>query len=424
MEAFQKAYDTIIVGSGPGGATVAKELSKKGQKVLILEWGNNAPIKGTAPQAFGMVGIPGKNLLTTDLGRLNMLMRGTTTGGSSVFYCATAFDPPFEMLESHGINIRAEIDELKNEIPIDPLKNDLIGPMAERIASSALELGYDWQQLNKFIYQDKCKPNCWMCSLGCPHGAKWTARNFVEEAIEHGATLVNGAKVQSVIIDGNKAVGVKVKIKRRTYKLEAPTTILGAGGIGSAEILRNSGMKDGGYDLFVDPLIIVQGKASDVKKGKEPQMQYGWHVANEYVMTDFAMPKNPKLSIMVKIKDELGGRITDKGGCKKRLSENDNKKLEKGYDHAKKILKNAGVKKINKSIVFAAHPGGSVKVGDFLDSDLKAKLDNLYVCDCSVVPEAWGLPPTLTILGLGIRLARHLLKVETPSQEKLQSAPN
>ena len=217
---------------------------------------------------------------------------------------------------------------------------------------------------------------------------------------------------------------MKVKIKRRTYKLEAPTTILGAGGIGSAEILRNSGMKDVGYDLFVDPLIIVQGKASDVKKGKEPQMQYGWHVANEYVMTDFAMPKNPKLSIMVKIKDELGGRITDKGGCKKRLSENDNKKLEKGYDHAKKILKNAGVKKINKSIVFAAHPGGSVKVGDFLDSDLKAKLDNLYVCDCSVVPEAWGLPPTLTILGLGIRLARHLLKVETPSQEKLQSAPN
>jgi len=47
MKAFQKEYDVIVVGSGPGGATVAKELSEQNKKVLILEWGSNAPIKGT-----------------------------------------------------------------------------------------------------------------------------------------------------------------------------------------------------------------------------------------------------------------------------------------------------------------------------------------------------------------------------------------
>jgi choline dehydrogenase-like flavoprotein len=36
------------------------------------------------------------------------------------------------------------------------------------------------------------------------------------------------------------------------------------------------------------------------------------------------------------------------------------------------------------------------------------EFDNLFVCDCSVIPEAWGLPPTTTIIGLGKRLAKHL----------------
>ena len=56
----------------------------------------------------------------------------------------------------------------------------------------------------------------------------------------------------------------------------------------------------------------------------------------------------------------------------------------------------------------AAHPGGTVKVGKLVDSNLKTEYENLYVCDCSVIPEAWGLPPTSTIIGLGKRLAKYL----------------
>ena len=39
--------DYIIVGIGPGGATVARELSKRKKKVLILEWGDNDPLTGS-----------------------------------------------------------------------------------------------------------------------------------------------------------------------------------------------------------------------------------------------------------------------------------------------------------------------------------------------------------------------------------------
>jgi choline dehydrogenase-like flavoprotein len=408
METFEKQYDAIIVGSGPGGATVAKELSRRDKKVLILEWGNDAPLKGTLPQAMTMIGIPGKNILVTNK-RMHLLLRGTTTGGSSVFYCGTAFDPPFEMLESHGIDIRKEIEQLKKEVPIEPLSDELMGPMATRMMESARDLGYDWKKINKFIFQDRCKAGCWRCAYGCPYGAKWTARNFVDEAVQDGATLVNGARVRSVLSNGKSATGVELKRRGRTYRVQAPTVILGAGGIGSAEILKRSGVTNAGYDFFVDPLVLATGKVPDIKEGKELQMQAGWHAKDQYVMTDLAMPKVPKLSIMIKIKDDLGGRITTRGGCRKDLSRSDYGKLSDGFDHAKRILKNAGVKRVSKSMVFAAHPGGSVKVGDVVDSDLKTELDGLYVCDCSVIPEAWGLPPTLTILGLGKRLAKHLL---------------
>jgi choline dehydrogenase-like flavoprotein len=49
-----------------------------------------------------------------------------------------------------------------------------------------------------------------------------------------------------------------------------------------------------------------------------------------------------------------------------------------------------------------------VRVGDALDADLRSEIENLYVCDCSVIPEPWGLPPTFTLIALGKRLAKHL----------------
>ena len=75
---------------------------------------------------------------------------------------------------------------------------------------------------------------------------------------------------------------------------------------------------------------------------------------------------------------------------------------------AKAILREAGAHHIFKSWHFAAHPGGSVRIGDGVDADLQTKTPGLYVCDASVIPEPWGLPPTLTLLCLGKRLGQHL----------------
>ena len=429
MNIDDRRIDVIVVGTGPGGATVAKELSQRNKRVLILEWGDNDPLTGSFWQGARALLVPGKSLLLTN--QLLGLARGITTGGSSIYYCATCFPVPFEMLKSYGIDIVNEVEETITEIPVAPLKDEMVGPMSKRITESAHDLGYNWEKLDKFMYQDRWKPEYKFGHYGDPHRVKWSARMFVEEALDNGAVLMNRAKVTKVIIEDKTAVGVEYTKGRKISKVFASKVIISAGGIGTPVILRASGIKRAGYDFFFDPLIGVRGTIKDINvPNSEIPMSAGVHMGDEgYMMTDLAHPfaftalfaaevfrfdkmfdRSNTLQIMVKAKDNLGGRLSDRGGVRKNLDKNDKWKLLRGYERAKRILNNAGAKDIFKTWYLAAHPGGTVKIGEIVDSNLKTEYENLYVCDCSVIPEAWGLPPTSTIIGLGKRLAKHLSK--------------
>jgi len=425
MKPFQEA-DVIVVGTGPGGATVAREMTRRQKDVLMLEWGRAPAIRGTMPQFAAAAAVPGKSLLIT--GDLCGMVRGITTGGSSMFYYGTAFEPPVAMFDACGIDLRRDIAETRAELPVAPLADNLMGPMATRIMQSARALGYDWQKLPKFIDQEKCQPDCFRCNYGCPEGAKWSGRLSVEAARRKGARLINGARVDTVLVENGKAVGVAYRKRGRTHRAYAPTVVISAGGIGSPQILRKTGIPEAGCDFFFDPLIVVMGTVDDIRGGREIPMAAGMHREEDgYVITDMTVPwtlhavlntavgrldqlhrHRQTLAIMVKIKDSLGGRLTDRGGVRKRLSENDKVKIYRGYAQAREILARAGARNIHRSWYLAAHPGGTIKINDLVDTDLKTAIDNLYVCDCSVMPDAWGLPPTFTLVALGKRLARHL----------------
>ena len=427
MQESKADFDAIVVGSGPGGATVARDLTLAGKKVLILEWGDNEPTRGSVAQFIHQAGVPGKSLLITR--QILGMVRGIVTGGSSIFYCGTAFDPAVDMLKKHGVDISAEALEIRNEVPMSPLSDALMGSGPKTFLNSAQDLGYDAHKLNKFIYQDKCRANCQLCMYGCPTGAKWSARHFVEEAMEKSARLLTHAKVKKVIIENNKAIGVEYTQNKQTRRAYAPKTIVAAGGIGSPIVLRESGIGGAGFNFFFDPLIFVCGKIKGVDSGKSIPMSSGVHFEEDgIVMTDFNMPHMMKimfdlevfkfkqafsyknvLPIMIKIRDGLGGKITKHGLVDKSVTKEDRMKLDKGTTHATRVLKNAGAADIYRTWMLAAHPGGTVKIGEHVDTDLKTKFDDLYVCDCSVIPQELGLPPTSTLLSLGKRLAKHLL---------------
>ncbi len=420
-------YDVIVVGSGPGGATTAKELTKKGKKVLILEKGPNPKLKDSFWQFFKYLLFPFRSMLITRdfLG----IVRGIITGGSSRFYYATCFKIPHEMLKKYDIDVVKEEKEARKELPIAPLKDEMMTPMAKRIMKAAQSLGYNWQKFEKFMYQEKWTSDSSFGYYGDNNDIKWTARISIDEAVELGAELINGATVLRVISDNGSATGVQCKIKGKRYIIKADKIVIAAGGIGSPVILRKSGIKEAGYNYFFDPLITVCGKVDDLKAQNEIPMSGGVHMESEgYMMTDMSLPfivdaiftaqvfrfhrifsQKKSLRIMIKARDTLGGSLTNSGQVRKRLLKEDKDKLNQGAARAKEILKAAGAKGIFKTWYLAAHPGGTVKIGELLDSNLQSvDLQNLYVCDCSVIPEAWGLPPTLTIVSLGKRLAKHL----------------
>jgi len=429
---IDKNFDAIIIGTGPGGGSVANELGKHGWKLLILEQGKGEPIKGTIAQTIQMALIPGKSLHFTQ--QMLGLIHGITLGGSSVIYYANAFDPPYEMFDAYGIDLRPEVAEVKRELPIAPLSDDLIGPAARRIMESARDLGFEWDKLPKIVFQDKCRLNCDKCVMGCPYGAKWTSRMYIEDACENGSVLLTGAKVKRVIQENHTATGVEFTHHGAHHQAFAKTIILASGGIGTPLILHQSGIHNIGSDFFFDPLIFAIGEVEGLSGGKEFPMATGYNFREDgYVLTDLVLPRwlywlftaqvfrfdrlpahSRSLPIMIKARDELGGHLTKRGGVRKRLNEIEQKRLMSGYKKARKILSNAGARNIYKTWYLAVHPGGTVRINDAIDANLKTEIDNLFVCDCSVIPESWGLPPSLTLLALGKRLGKHLSGLSNP----------
>ena len=146
---------------------------------------------------------------------------------------------------------------------------------------------------------------------------------------------------------------IDTRARQRRQAL-APVVVLSAGGIGSPRVLHNSGLMPAGACFFSDPVVAIIGSVPDI------------------------------------------------------LQPPDRNKLREGSDMARSILKAAGAKHIFKSWHFAAHPGGSVRIGEGVDTNLRTATPGLYVCDASVIPGPWGLPPTLTLLCLDKRLGAQL----------------
>lgn len=435
MNNSKLSADVIVVGSGPGGATIARDLAKAGKNVIIVEWGKDNKPRGSMHTFIkamgGYFGNLGKGLMVTP--DLLMMVRAITVGGTTMFYTATAWDPPYEQLRAHGVDLPPEeTEKIKKELKVAPLPDEMMGPAAKAIMASALELGYDWKKLNKFIDPSKGRIGCMDTYCDDRHQAKWEAYQWVMEAVSHGARLLAATHCEEVLVSGDQAEGVRVSdAAGREYDISAKAVVVCAGGVGSPTLLQRSGIEDAGRKFFFDPFVLTNGYIDrKTEPGKELAMVAGMHLEEDGIMmTDITNPwfqsivfrllagrpakafKNKgQVSIMTKVRDVMDGVIDVDGRISKPLTAQDREKLNRGKIMARKILKNIGATDIWNGALGAAHPGGTCRIGHIVDANLETRHKNLFVSDGSVIPFELGLPPVLTIIALSRRLSRHLLQ--------------
>ena len=119
-------------------------------RAIPLIESRNKPVTGSPKNLILDCFMLGKSMYITK--NLLAMVRGITTGGSSLYYCALAVDPPVEMLKKHGVDVTKEVEEIKSAVPCAPLRDDLMSQAGKVFMESALDLGYDCKKMNKYIY--------------------------------------------------------------------------------------------------------------------------------------------------------------------------------------------------------------------------------------------------------------------------------
>lgn len=413
-------FDAIVVGSGPGGATVARELSLKGKRVLLLERGGNRP-----PRDGLMYMASVSDFVSVAQGVSTA--RAITTGGTSALYFGVAEDPPLDVFQSLGVDFSDALREARRELPLqEPVPDSLLGAQTLRIRDSATGLGLPWVKMQSMLI-DKNK-----VTDGYSHAAVWRATSYVDEAVAHGATLINHARVRTVLTVDSHAVGVEYELtkgrRRELHKAFGRRVVLAAGALATSQIMRDSGIASAGNrGFYCDPSFFVIGHV-DGLKGRDlfPGCVRGWGedgirvgdgclsralyrgqmLGSRRFADLFRHRKHVAVAVMVR--DVPGGDLLPDGRLDKDFTREERKKFEKGAALAERIVRNAGAKTVIRTGLSAAHVGGLLRFGEHIDANLQTEVERLHVCDGSLLPENVQVTPVLTLVCLGKYLAARL----------------
>jgi choline dehydrogenase-like flavoprotein len=416
----------IVVGSGAGGATVAKELQGP-YDVTVLEAGR--PYRRSRLDLRSIDRLARSRLLvdprlirlaypsmrvrrTEDM----LIVHGSGTGGTTTVATGNGIRADDD-LRALGIDLDEEFARLASEIPVSVEHRRRWHPTTRRLFAAADELGLAPQPTPKMGRAETCR-HCGRCVLGCPYGIKWDARRFLDIAEARGAVVRTGAGVERVVIEGGRAVGVVMRGATRRV-LTADLVVLAAGGFGTPAILERSGIRCE-PTLTVDPVLTVAARVPSAWQCNEIEMPFvvrrdRFILSPYFDWLSFALdprwrhPPQDLVGVMVKLADEGGGRV-EGHHVHTHLTPLDRLRLEEGAALARELMARSGIDPAStfEGIVNGGHPGGTLPLTHATATTLHDDRlpEHLYVADSTLFPRSLGMPPILTIAALATRVAR------------------
>lgn len=273
-------YTVVVIGSGYGGGIAASRMARAGQQVCLLERGKEL-LPGEYPdtefealQEFQVDTPKGRRGSETDLFDLRVnddinVVIGSGLGGTSLINANVAVRPEDRVFEdprwpqAFRNDLKTGVEEgyqyaeamLKpNPYPLGAPKLPKLSAI-EKSAARMNQLTYRLPINVNFksgtnhvgVHQEACN-YCGDCVSGCNVGAKnTTLMNYLPDARNHGAEIYTQVAVRRLERkDGRWLVHYQILDAGRE-KFEAPTlfvsadnVILGAGSLGSTEILLRS----------------------------------------------------------------------------------------------------------------------------------------------------------------------------------------
>lgn len=263
--------DVVVVGTGAGGAVVAKELAQAGLAVVMLEEGRYHGREELSGRSSEMIGKLYRNAgATYSVGNTIIpIPLGRAVGGTTMINSGTCFRTPDWVLarwrDELGLteltpeHLAPYFEKVERELGVAPAPKQYLGGAARVVARGADRLGWSHHPLLRNA------PECdgqGVCVFGCPTDAKRSTNvSYVPKALLASAIVVTEATARRVIVEGGRAAGVEADVGGGRLVVRARRVVLACGTLLTPLLLMEQGLLAGssalGGNLTIHPALAM-----------------------------------------------------------------------------------------------------------------------------------------------------------------------
>jgi choline dehydrogenase-like flavoprotein len=291
--------DVCVIGSGAGGAVVARELAEAKRSVVVLEDGpylRHGDMVQREEVMYPRLYREGGTAARADYSVL--VSQGRVVGGSTVPSFCLCVRPPRTILsywerqfDLPGLGYEGlypHVRKVEKQIGARRLTPEQVNTNSGKLLVGSEALGY--RGYLPFHNLRDCL-GCGYCAIGCRFGRKGDmSTTYLPAASAAGAVIVPDCEAREVMTANGRATGVRAVFHRSatgepyTLDVRAKVVVLAAGAINSPRIWRQSNLPDPadevGRNLRLHPHVVVTAQY--------PEAIEGWRgVPQGYVVDEF-----------------------------------------------------------------------------------------------------------------------------------------